>query len=202
MFDIQGLITRCFVYLMDGQIDQAAVEINQASKISVETNGGVEPLVLIAQAIIDFNKGNVPSALSSLKKLIEINPLSPPDIWLALGVCYFKIGNYLKAKFAFEHTLEIDPENSMALTSLGITELLLNSSDPNQRKKAVILFQKSFEIDDTNPLTMKHLGEHFFVSGDLDIAEALCTRAIKHCDHYKSTLLKSDLNFILGKIHH
>ena len=49
---------------------------------------------------------------------------------------------------------------------------------------------------------MKHLAEHFFFSGDLDIAVALCTRAIKNCDHYKSTLLKSDLNFILGKIHH
>ena len=97
-------------------------------------------MVLIAQAIIDFDKGNIASSLDSLKKLIEINPLSPSDIWLALGVCYFKLSNYLKAKFAFEHTIEIDPENSMALTSLGITELLLNSSDQNRRKSAVILF--------------------------------------------------------------
>jgi RNA polymerase-associated protein CTR9 len=94
---------------MDGQIDQASMEINQASKIAIETNGGVEPLVLIAQAIIDFNRGNISNSLSSLKKLIEINPLSPSDIWLALGICYFKLNNYLKAKFAFEHTLEVDP---------------------------------------------------------------------------------------------
>ena len=122
------------------------MEINQASKIAIETNRGVEPLVLIAQAIIDFNKGNISSSLGNLKRLIEINPMCPSDIWLALGVCYFKLNNYLKAKFAFEHTLEIDPQNSMALTSLGITELLMNSSDPKQRERAVILLQKSFEI--------------------------------------------------------
>lgn len=49
---------------------------------------------------------------------------------------------------------------------------------------------------------MKHLAEHFFVTKDLDIAEALTVRAIKYCESYKSTLLKSDLNFILGKIYH
>jgi RNA polymerase-associated protein CTR9 len=189
---------------MDGDIDQASITIKEASKIAEETNeqGGVEPLVLIAQAIIDFNQGNTAASLDNLKRLIEVNPLCPSDIWLALGVCYFKLNNYLKAKFSFEHTLNIDPENSMALTSLGITEILMNSSDPKQREKAVILFQRSFEIDDTNPLTMKHLAEHFFVSGDLDISEALSTRAIKYCEKYKSTLLGSDLNFILGKIQH
>ena len=70
------------------------------------------------------------ASLENLKNLIEINPLCPSDIWLALGVCYFKLNNFLKAKFSFEHTLEIDPDNSMALTCLGITEILLNSSDP------------------------------------------------------------------------
>ena len=47
---------------------------------------------------------------------------------------------------------------------------------------------------------MKHLAEHFFVAGDLEISEALCVRAVRFCEKYKSTLLGSDLNFILGKI--
>jgi RNA polymerase-associated protein CTR9 len=105
-----------------------------------------------------------------LKKLVDINPLVPSDIWLAIGICYFKLNNLVKAKFSLEYVLEIDPENSMALTSLGITELYLNPSDPTQREKAVLLFQKSFEIDDTNPLTMKHLADHFFFANDLDIS--------------------------------
>jgi len=58
-----------------------------------------------------------------LKKIIEINPNSPLDIWMAIGICYFKLNNLPKAKFALEYVIENDPVNSMALTALGVTEL-------------------------------------------------------------------------------
>jgi tetratricopeptide (TPR) repeat protein len=73
----------------------------------------------------------------------------------------------------------------------------------------------SFDIDDTNPLTMKHLADHFFLVDDLDISEELCRRALKFCEALKKPdnvespyfrkdiyNLKSDLYFILGKIYH
>ena len=76
-------------------------------------------------------------------------------------------------------------------------------------------FQKSFEVDDTNPLTMKHLAEHFFFDGELEIAESLCLRALDFCKKLGKPdavelpnfrkdidLLRSDLNFILGKVFH
>ena len=46
---------------------------------------------------------------------------------------------------------------------------------------AVFYFRKSFEIDDTNALTMKHLAEHFFFDEELEIAESLCLRALSFC---------------------
>jgi tetratricopeptide (TPR) repeat protein len=77
------------------------------------------------------------------------------------------------------------------------------------------LFQQSFNIDDTNPLTMKHLADHFFISDDLEISESLCIRALKFCGKMRKPnsvetghkrrdieLLSSDLHFILGKIYH
>lgn len=79
----------------------------------------------------------------------------------------------------------------------------------------MILFQRSFQVDDTNPLTMKHLADHFFFDNDYELAEALCTRALKFTGRLKKPetaelpsfrseieLLSSDLNFILGKVHH
>jgi len=42
---------------------------------------------------------------------------------MALGICFFKLNNLPKAKFCLEFVLEGDPENSMALTALGVTEL-------------------------------------------------------------------------------
>ena len=62
---------------------------------------------------------------------------------------------------------------------------------------------------------MKHLADHFFFSNELDIAEALCERALKFCAKLKRpdnsdtpgfrrdiVMLSSDLNFIWGKIYH
>ena len=66
----------------------------------------------------------------------------------------------------------------MVLTSLGITEISINSSDGKYREKAVYLFQRSFEIDDTNPLTMKNLADHFFNCKELEISGHLIERAM------------------------
>jgi len=174
-----------------------------------------EPLVLLARAIIAYNEGHIPTALQHLKKMVDLNPRSPPDVWLGIGICYFKLKNSAKAKFALEHVLMLDPQNSMAMTALGVTELQISFCDQDQRAKAIKLFQKSFDIDDTNPLTMKHLADHFLLCNELDITEALCQRAIKQCDQLKRPdnsdlptfrgeilILKSDLFFILGKVYH
>lgn len=126
----------------------------------------------------------------------------PAEIWVGIGICYFKLMNFIKAKFAFEHALEIDPQNPMALTSLGITEIAINSSDGKQREKAVFLFQRSFEIDDTNPLTMKNLADHFFNCKELEISGHLIDRALKFSQNYPTTQLRSDLFFLKGKINH
>lgn len=126
----------------------------------------------------------------------------PSEIWLGIGICYFKLLNFIKAKFAFEHALEIDSRNAMALTSLGITEIAINSSDGKQREKAVYLFQRSFEIDDTNPLTMKNLADHFFNCKEFEISGHLIDRALNYSQNYQGTQLKSDLFFLKGKIQH
>jgi tetratricopeptide (TPR) repeat protein len=99
-----------------------------------------EPLFLLALAIIDYNENKIEDALGKLKKIIFLNPLSPADIWLAIGICYSKLNNLPKAKFALEHVLKLQPNNSMALTSLGIVELQINFYLPNHRIKAAKLF--------------------------------------------------------------
>lgn len=146
-----------------------------------QNQDNVEPLIHIANAIIQYNEGKILNALNYLKKVVNINPNCPADVWLGIGILYFKLNNYIKAKFALERVIEVEPNNSMALTALGITEIQLNPSNFDQRRKAVLYFQKSFEVDDTNPLTMKHLAEHFFFDDELDIAQSLCLRALEFC---------------------
>lgn len=143
MIDFQGQITRCFIFLMKGELNQARRHVDGCFQ-SGEKGGShpemQEPLLLIAQAILCYNEGKVADALQALKKLVCLNPLVPADIWLAIGICYFKLNVLPKAKFAIEHVLDLDPQNSMALTSLGIIELQICCSDVKQREKAVVLF--------------------------------------------------------------
>jgi RNA polymerase-associated protein CTR9 len=79
--------------------------------------------------MVNYNDGRIQDCLQGLKKIVSMNPNCPLDIWLAIGICHFKLKNLPKAKFALEHVIQHDPQNSMALTALGITELQINSTD-------------------------------------------------------------------------
>jgi hypothetical protein len=41
--------------------------------------------------------------------MVSENPRSPPDIWFAIGLCYFRMNNFVKAKLSFDKTIELDP---------------------------------------------------------------------------------------------
>lgn len=83
-------------------------------------------------------------------------------MWFALGLCYFRVGNLPKARLSFEKTIELDSKNAMALTSLGIVELISSPSNFESRKRAVSFFIKAFEANPRNPLALKYLAEHLF----------------------------------------
>jgi len=112
--------------------------------------------------------------------VIRVNPKVPLDLWLAVGICYYKLGNITKARFAIEHVVENEAQNAFAVTCLAVIEQQLNPSSEEQRVKALTLLHKSFDLDDTNPLTMKYLANHYFFQGDLSVAQQLCERALHY----------------------
>jgi len=78
---------------------------------------------MVAKVIIDYNEGHLQGCLVGLRQILRANPNSPLDIWLALGIVYFKLNNLPKAKFAIEHVVEQDPKNAFAMTCLGIVTI-------------------------------------------------------------------------------
>lgn len=96
-----------------------------------------------------------------------------------LGLCYYRVKNVPKARLSFEKTLELDPNNAMALTSLGIVELVTCPTDFESRKRAVNLFLKSFDANPRNPLVLKYLAEHLFFKGEFDQCKEFCAAAYK-----------------------
>jgi RNA polymerase-associated protein CTR9 len=114
------------------------------------------------RAIIDFNKGLVKESLKALKEMVNENPRSPPDIWFAIGLCYFRMNNLVKAKLSFDKTVELDPQNSMALVSLGVVQIKSNLNDVELRQKSAKLFEAAFKANPHNPIALKYLSEHYF----------------------------------------
>ncbi len=74
-------------------------------------------------SLIEFNKGNYLQCLDLLKQVLQENPLVNPQVRFGMGLCYFRLGNLEKARFAFERVVELDEENSMAYVALAIVEL-------------------------------------------------------------------------------
>ena len=67
--------------------------------------------------------------MSFLKQMVHENPRCPSDIWFGIGLCYYRLGNLPKAKLSMDKTIELDPNNSMALTATGIIEIASNVND-------------------------------------------------------------------------
>jgi RNA polymerase-associated protein CTR9 len=102
------------------------------------------------------------------------NPKAPSDLWFALGLCYYRVNNFPKARLTFEKTLELDGKNAMALTSLGILELVSSPSNFESRKRALSYFIKGFEANPRNPLVLKYLAEHLFFKGEFATCKEFC----------------------------
>lgn len=142
------------------------------------------------------------------------NPRAPSDMWFALGFCYYRTGNLPKARLSFEKTLELDSRNAMALTSLGILELVTSPSNFESRKRAVSYFMRAFEANPRNPLVLKYLAEHLFFKNEFQLCKEFCQAAHSILEskarpeqaetqfRQEIELLKSNFCFIQGKTEH
>ncbi len=124
----------------------------------------VTPLILVLQSLVDFGKGNYQECLKHLKQVISLNPRSPPTIWLGIGLCYYRLGNLTKAKFAFQRVVDYEPGNSLANNALVIIDNFGDNIIREEEKKQKIAnsLQRSYQTDKNNPLTLKLIADHFF----------------------------------------
>ena len=99
-----------------------------------EQTVAIKALMRLARAIIEFAKGHVKESLGFLKQIVQENPRCPSDIWFGIGLCYYRLGNLPKAKLSMDKTIELDPQNSMALTAIGIIEISSNVNDYQVRE--------------------------------------------------------------------
>ena len=78
------------------------------------------------------------------KQVLMDNPTTPPSIRFGIGLCYYRLGNYEKAKFAFERLIELEPDNVMALIGLSVLEGFNNMLDREGRERSAELLERAF----------------------------------------------------------
>lgn len=115
---MESCATKTYYLISKGELMQAQNYLD-----SIKTVLPMHPLVNWLQALIEFGKGQYGECLKRLKMVIEYHPKCPHAVRFGIGVCYYKLGNIKKARFAFENVLKFDPTHSLANAALAILEL-------------------------------------------------------------------------------
>ncbi|XP_027339223.1 protein CTR9 homolog isoform X2 [Abrus precatorius] len=166
-----------------GQLLLAKGEVEQASaafKIVLDGDRDNVP-ALLGQACVEFNRGRYTDSLELYKRALQVYPNCPASVRLGIGLCRYKLGQFEKARQAFERVLQLDPENVEALVALAIMDLRTNEAAGI--RKGMVKMQRAFEIYPYCAMALNYLANHFFFTGQHFLVEQLTETALAVTNH-------------------
>ncbi|GAB4838024.1 Protein CTR9 [Ancistrocladus abbreviatus] len=178
--------------LAKGEVEQAFA----AFKIVLDGDHDNVP-ALLGQACVQFNRGRYSESLDLYKRALRAYPDCPGAVRLGIGFCRYKLGQFEKARQAFERVLQLDPENVEALVALGILDLQTNDADGIRR--GMQRMQHAFEIYPYHPTSLNYLANHFFFTGQHFLVEQLTETALAVTNH---GLTKAHSYYNLARSYH
>ncbi|GJX57271.1 protein CTR9 [Tanacetum coccineum] len=159
--------------LAKGDVDQAF----SAFKIVLDGDRDNIP-ALLGQACVEFNRGKYSNSLEMYKRVLQVYPRCPAAVRLGIGLCRFKLGQFERAKQAFER---LDPENVEALVALGIVDL--QSNEASGIRRAMEKMQRAFDVYPYCATALNYLANHFFFTGQHFLVEQLTETALAATTH-------------------
>lgn len=182
-----------------GQLLLAKGDLEQAyGAFKIVLDGQADNIpALLGQACVQFNRGRHADSLELYKKALQVYPGCPAAVRLGLGLCRYKMGQFRKARQAFERVLQLDPENVEALVALGIMELQINESEGIH--EGMEKMRRAFELYPYCAMALNHLANHFFFTGQHFLVEQLTETALVSTDH---ALMKSHSYYNLARSYH
>ncbi|CEF62656.1 RNA polymerase-associated protein Ctr9 homolog [Strongyloides ratti] len=192
-YDENHLLQRGFYLLYEGQkLDHAEAQF----KFITNTNEGNIP-ALIGYACVLYNKKEYNKSLQFFKKALKICPKSPTYVRLGIGYCLLKLGYVKKARIAFERVLELEENNSYALTALAVINFSENTLESTTAGAKKLI--KSWKNDNNNVLTALELSDFLFLRENYEKSEKYCKVALNLSE---SPALKSRSHYLVGRCHH
>ncbi|KAI9192882.1 hypothetical protein LWI28_028931 [Acer negundo] len=166
-----------------GQLLLAKGEVEQASsafKIVLDADRDNVP-ALLGQACAEFNRGRFSDSLELYKRALQVYPDCPGAVRLGIGLCRYKLGQFEKARRAFQRALQLDPENVEALVALAIMDL--HPNEASGIRKGMQKMQRAFEIYPYCAMALNYLANHFFFTGQHFLVEQLTETALAVTNH-------------------
>lgn len=162
--------------LAKGDVDQAF----NTFKIVLDGDRDNVP-ALLGQASVQFTRGRYSESLELYKRALRVYPDCPGAVRLGIGLCRYRLGQFEKARQAFERVLQLDPENVEALVALGVMDL--QGNDAAGIRRGMEKMQLAFEIYPYNALALNYLANHFFFTGQHFLVEQLTETALAVTNH-------------------
>ncbi len=127
-------------------------KLGQLKKDKVSFPAIDEIINSLNQAKSLYNQGYFPLAISTLENICQ-NQNKRSDLWNTLGYYQQRAKQFNESIASFEKSLELDPENELALSNVGLSYLLLH--DFEAAKKYLV---KAEKISPNNPLVLRNIG--------------------------------------------
>lgn len=157
--------------LAKGDVEQAFA----AFKIVLDGDRNNVP-ALLGQACVEFNRGRYSDSLQLYKRALKVHPYGPGAVRLGIGLCRYKMGQFEKARLAFQRVLQLDPDNVEALVALGIMDL--HSNQAAGIRNGMEKMRDAFEIYPYCAMALNYLANHFFFTGQHFLVEQLTETAL------------------------
>jgi RNA polymerase-associated protein CTR9 len=178
-----------------------AKHLADAAKAFDETlrhSNGKNMMALLGKARATYIMGRYADALQLYQQALERAPdMLDPDPRIGLGCCLWALGHKDHAHSAWDRSLELNPNSSIAHTLLGLYYLDQSSrfatSDeefgPLYKKAMTVHTQTAFKLNDMQPLTCATFGGYFLLRRNWANVDKLAKRAVEQTD---TTAIMSD----------
>ena len=152
---------------------------------------GKNIMAILGKAKCQYSLGRFPEALKSYQDALEHAPdMLDPDPRVGIGCCLWQLGHKEAAQTAWERSLELNPNSSIANILLGLHYLDQSSqystSDPDfaplYKKGMTVYTQNAFKLDDMQALTCSTFGGYFLLRKIYPNVEKLAKRAVERTD--------------------
>eukprot|EP00123_Amoebidium_parasiticum_P014534 comp22541_c1_seq1/m.34251 comp22541_c1_seq1/g.34251 ORF comp22541_c1_seq1/g.34251 comp22541_c1_seq1/m.34251 type:complete len:1057 (-) comp22541_c1_seq1:62-3232(-) len=181
------------LHLLKGDYERANYHFKYALDSSEKKREANIPAIL-GQADLAYAKKRYQDALTLYKQALRLNPGCPAEVRLGIGQCFFKLGNFERARQAFERTLAINDRSVGALVGLAILEL--NGESADGLIKGMRLLKRAYELEPGSSMVLNHIANHFFYKGQLDKVHTLALNAFHNTSNDE---IKAESCYIIGR---